>query len=468
MTVPPPPLSAPVPGFGGLVGYARRDVTGPVGIRNRNWGAATSDVAEGAHRPLEIASLAIANADHSGLLVLATWDNCLWSRLDDWTSMQSVVLAELGLSAEQFIINLSHTHSGVQACSTDADLPGGEALPEYMASVTAAVVEATREAINALRPGIVEWTTGHSGIASNRELLIDGRALVGWNPEEEADTTVLIGRISGEAGAPLATIVNYACHGTTLGPGNRMLSPDYVGALRELVEGETGAPCIFLQGASGDLAPREQYSDDLSLADRHGRALGHAVLAALQTLPPAGTDLTLTKVVESGAPLAYWTPEPAARSTALASACELVELPLQKLKTIEELEQDWADILPQSRDERLRRARNKRDGYIDLENRPDAVDHPFWVARIGDALLVAHPGEAYSWFQIELRRRFPGTPLLVLGVSNGGGSVYLPDARAYERKAYSSWQTVLAAGALETLTDAATSALHELDEENGS
>ena len=33
-------------------GVARRDVTPPVGIYARSWGAATHEVAEGVHRPL--------------------------------------------------------------------------------------------------------------------------------------------------------------------------------------------------------------------------------------------------------------------------------------------------------------------------------------------------------------------------------------------------------------------------------
>jgi len=452
-------LSVPVPGFSGLLGYARRDVTGPIGIRNRNWGAATSDLAIGTHRPLETASLAIANEDRSELLLLVTWDNCVWSRVDDWYSMQSTVLKELGLTAEQFIINLSHTHSGVHTCRTDVDLPGGAGLPAYMDSVTGAVVAACREAMDQLQPGIIEWTTGHSEIAVNRDLLVDGVPLVGFNPEEPADPTVLVGRLSAADGRAMATLVNYACHGTTLGPENLLLSPDYVGALRAKVEANTGAPCLFLQGASGDTSPREQYSRDVGLADRHGRAIGYAVLAALEALPPPATDLGFSRIVESGAPLAVWTPEVGPRARDLTMGTQLVELPLRTLATVEELAREWGDIPPQSRDERLRRVANLRDGYIDLDDRPDSVDHPLWVARIGDALLVAHPGEAYNWFQTELRRRFPDTPVLVLGVSNGGGSVYLPDKRAYQRNAYQAWQTVLAEGALERLTDAASDAL---------
>lgn len=461
MTVSPERLSDPIPGFRGLAGFARRDVTGPVGIRNRNWGAAVSDLAVGVHRPLEIASLVVANADRSGLLVLVAWDNCVWNRVDDWKLLQAAVLDALGLTADQFIINMSHTHSGVHTCRNDVDLPGGAELPAYMDAITAAVIDASREAIESLRPAVIEWTTGRSDIAVNRDLFIDGEALVGYNPEGTADPTILIGRVTADDGAALATMVNYACHGTTLGPENLLLSPDYVGALRETVETATGGPCIFFQGASGDISPREQYSGDVGVADRHGRAIGHAVVAALETLPPPATDLALTKTVESGAPLAYWTPEPAERSTRLMTTLQFVELPLQSLKSVAELEIEWAEIPAQSREERLRRVSNVRDGYVDLENRPESVDHGLWVARIGDALLVAQPGEAYNWFQTELRRRIPGVPIFVFNVSNGR-SVYLPDDKAYDRNAYQAWQTVLARGALEQLVDAAEGALRAL------
>jgi hypothetical protein len=309
-----------------------------------------------------------------------------------------------------------------------ADLDGGAALPEYMSHLAEALVAAGREALAALAPASIEWTHGRSSVAVNRDLDLDGRALIGFNPDLPADDTVLVGRVTSAGGEPLATVVNYACHPTT----------------------------------SGDLSPRLQYSGDTALADRHGRAIGLAVLAALETLPPPATDLVLVEAVESGAPLAIWRAQTGPRSTALTSAVGVSDLPLRKLSTLEELEHEWRDIPPQSRDERLRRVRDLRDGYLDLERRPDGVDHPFWVARIGDALLLAHPGEAYSWLQVELRRRFPGTPVLVLNATNGPDFVYLPDADAYARDAYAAWQTVLAPGALERLADDATTALHAL------
>lgn len=450
-----------VPAFAGRAGVARRDITPPPGIRTRNWGPATTDVAGGVHRPLTLTALALDGGDGSAPLVLLAVDGTWWRRVDDERRVRSAVLDVLGLAEERLLIALSHTHAGPVLCAADADLDGGALIPAYLDRLAAAAVEAGREAIAALEPAVLEWTTGRCALAADRELDLDGRAVVGANPAAAADDTVVAGRLTATTtGRMLGAVVNYACHPTTLAWENTVVSPDYVGAMREVVEAATGAPCLFLQGASGELAPAEQYTGDTAVADRHGHALGHAVLSALAGLPPAGTELTLTEVVESGAPLAVWRPAPRpAPEPGLAARRAVADLPLRPLPTLAELAEEWAGIDPRSRDERLRRARHLRDGYLD--GGPTA-GHPVWVWRIGDALLAAHPGEAYSAFQRELRARFPGRPVLVLNLTNGPGFVYLPTTTAYDRGAYQSWQTPLAAGALELLTAHAGDLLEEL------
>ena len=57
-----------------------------------------------------------------------------------------------------------------------------------------------------------------------------------------------------------ATIVNYACHPTTLGLGNRLISPDYVGAMGEVTESQTAVRCAcFFRAHPASSAPAEQY-----------------------------------------------------------------------------------------------------------------------------------------------------------------------------------------------------------------
>src|SRR5439155_12619466 len=137
------------------------------------------------------------------------------------------------------------------------------------------------------------------------------------------------------------TLVNYACHPTTLAWDNRLLSPDFVGAMREVVEPYfSGAPCLFLQGASGDLAPREQYLGDPEVADAHGRQLGYATLAVLEGMFPPLVQLEYAGPVESGASLASWRRVPQEPSQNLAAICQDVDLPLKPMPSLEEIQKD--------------------------------------------------------------------------------------------------------------------------------
>jgi hypothetical protein len=429
------------------IGVARRDITPPVGIRAKNWGPADWERSEGAHRPFELTALAVIGGDDRPRVLLAV-DGTWWRRVADERSVRGAILDGLGLQPDQLMLSLSHTHAGAVLCAADAHLPGGELIPGYLEALAAAGIAAGREALDGAVPGLIEWTTGTCTLAADRELDVDGRPLVGYNPAGAADDTVTVGRLSVD-GALRGTIVNYACHPTTLAWQNREVSPDYVGAMREIVEAATEAPCLFVQGASGELAPREQYTGDVAVADRHGRSLGHAVLAALDALPVPGEELTLEGVVESGAPLAIWAGRAAAGGEGAAGSVTRVELPLRDLPTLDELAEEWKDIDPRSREERLGRARNLRDGYID----GPTVQHPVWAWRLGDAVIVGHPGEAYSRLQTTLRARFPETPIVVMNLTNGPGFVYLPTRDAYERGAYQAWQTPLAPGALDLLEE---------------
>jgi hypothetical protein len=451
-------------GFRGLAAVATRDVTPPVGIRNRNWGPATVDVAAGVHRPFALTALAVQAAGGGDPVVMIGVDATWWRAVSDYLQMRDALHEGLGLDDSRVLFCLSHTHAGAALGGGEADLPGGQLIPGYLQTLREAAVSAGQEAIARLRPAIIEWTTGRCDLAANREAQVAGRALVAFNPTQPADDTVTVGRISAQDGRLLGTVVNYACHPTTLAWQNQLLSPDYVGAMRECVETITGAPCLFLQGASGDLAPREQYVGDPAIADRHGTALGHAVLSALATMPLPGTALRLEEVIESGAPLGEWSPVPALLPENLAAARTEVEMPLRPLPSLDELAAQWADIDPRSRDERIRRARNLREGYID----GPSVAHPLWTIRIGDAVIVAQPGEAYSSFQTTLRARFPELSVIAVNLANGPGFVYLPDQDAYRRNAYQAWQTVLAPGALDLLCQAAVEQIREITDRTSS
>jgi hypothetical protein len=448
--------------FVGEIGVARTDITPPVGINARNWGAATHDVAEGVHRPLTATALALSTASDPAPLVLIAADLGWWKSRDDEAFVRHAILEACRLDPARLLLSLSHTHAGPNLYREDHAKPGGDQIAPYLESLREQLTATTREALAARRPARLSWRYGRCDLAQNRDLPrpAESRHIVGWNPADHADDTLLVGRIDDVAtGRPLATIVNYACHPTTLAAGNRQLSPDFPGAMRELVEAGTQAPCIFLQGASGDLGTAAQHGADPLVADRLGRRLGHAVLSVLESWPDALH--VVDEVVESGAPLGIAHPHQPAESSALRASQEAVDLALKPLESIAEIEAALRACTDRALQERLWRKRAVRRIVGDGSSSPQ----PLWLWRVGDAAIVAHPNEAYSHLQLELRRRFTPRPIVVLNVTNGYAG-YLPPRDHYTRHQYSVWVTPFAEDSLEKLIEAARAGLQLLFPEN--
>jgi hypothetical protein len=454
-----PDAAAPA-GFSGIIGVSRRDITPPPGINARNWGAAALDIAQGVHRPLLATALTLQAADRPPLVLVAL-DLGWWRDRDDEAIVRRGILHALGLPEERLIMALSHTHAGPCTSLLNAEQPGGQLIRAYLETLRDACVQAITAALAGATQAQLSWGLGRCALASNRDLrdMAGSRFLTGYNPDAAADDTLLVGRITTDAGRPLATLVNYACHPTTLAWENTLISPDYVGAMREVIEAHTdGAPCLFLQGASGELAPREQYTADVAVADRHGRALGWACLSTLEAMPAPGMRLGFDSVVESGAPLAVWREVPWRAPDDLDAVQSAVALPLKPdLQSLAEIEAQLARTNDAVTLERLRR----RWGVRRIVGDGDAWAMPIYAWRIGDALLVAQPNEAYSWLQQELRRRFAPRVLAVLNLSNGSCG-YLAPAALYAEDIYAVWQSPFAAGGLEALVERATAVLATL------
>lgn len=443
-------------GFTGLIGVAREDVTPPVGIYCRNWGAAQHDVAEGVHRALTLTTLTLQPDRQAKPLVLVDADLGWWADLPFERKFRRRVLTELGLDPSQYILAFSHTHSAPPLCDPEPQWQGGELLRAYTERVYAAILGTTRKALAAAQPATLEWHTGRCSLASNRDLRDGKRIVCGYNPETRADDTLVVGRVTDAAGTIIATIANYACHPTTLAWQNRLISPDFVGAMRETMQQETGAPAMFLQGASGELSPRYQYVGDTGVADTHGRQLAFAALATLADMEPVGHELVYGGIVESGAPLAIWKRQPYPVSQELGAAVRTVELPLKDWPGAAELKRQYETCSDRTIAERLRRKLRVREALGDNKTYP--LD--LWVWRVGDAVIIGSLVEAYSCLQQELRLRFPQRTIVWILIHGSIG--YLPPASSYDEDLYQVWQTPFERGALETLTDAGENAVRAL------
>jgi hypothetical protein len=452
------PLEVAPSAFSGLVGVARRDTTPPPGIYARMWGAAKHDVAEGVHRPLCTTVLALQARAGGPVRLLVGIDLALLGDFGSGSDTERIlapVREALGLTDGRLLVNCSHTHSAPWAATSRSHMPGGELIGPYLDQMGQALLEAGREAVAGLVPATLTWATGRCDLAGNRDFPDPDaggeRVVCGFNPSAHADDTLVVGRVTRDDGGDVtATIVNYACHPTTLAWENTLISPDYIGAMRELVEQHTGgAPCLFLHGASGELGPAHQYVGDPAVADRHGRRLGFSALAALEGMLPPGEALGYAGVTESGAPLAVWLPTPFTPSGVLSGDAIEVPLPLKPMPTAAELEAQLETTGDRALAERLFR---KLQIVRSLDG-GDAQPLPAWVWRVGESLVVAHPNEAYSCFQEDLRRAFPGHTVVVMNTSGASEMGYLYPPELDGRDIYQVWQTPFGADALTTLTE---------------
>jgi hypothetical protein len=431
-----------------------------VGIYARNWGAATHEVAEGIHRPLTATTITLQSRPEESPLVLVSMDLGWWrTKADEW-HVRGGLIEALSLDPAQVMIHFTHTHSGPALCREDAEKPGGHLIAPYLDRLREAVIESVQSALAARSPAVLTWNYGKCNLAQNRDLPDPehSRYLSGFHPDGFADDTLLLGRVTDPQGKIQATLVNYACHPVTLAWENRLISPDFVGAMREMVEEKTdGAPCLFLQGASGELAPRDQYTADLSVADRNGRILAYAALSTLETMMPPTTGLYFAGAVESGAPLGVWKAVQVEPSSTLQAMQIKVEFPLKAMPSLEELDEQLRRCEDPVMAERIARKRRIRRDMGDGKT----VEMPLWIWRVGDALLFGHPNEAYSLFQEELRQEFPEFAVVVMNVTNGHYG-YLPPERLYPYDLYPIWQTPFDQGSLEILIQNATDAASQL------
>lgn len=467
-----------------LFGIARADITPPVGIYHRMWGAATHERATGVHRPLSATVIvlrprSINVGDEFDEQVIVALDLCiLWH--PEMQALLDAVARQTEIPRSRLLVSFSHTHAAGLMDRERRNLPGGELIDPYLDRLAETVSHQVQLARQSLQPATIVYGTGRCSLAAQRDFWDDmtQQYVCGFNPDAPADDTVLVARVTSAAGIPLASIVNYACHPTTLAWKNTLISPDFPGAMREVVERALPAPCVFLQGASGDLGPREGFVGDVAVADRNGRQLGYAALSALEALPAAGTRFQYDGPVISGATLGAWSHVPLdADSLTLNGAWRIrrfnVDLPYRPgLPTVSQTNTDraaWFDreLAAKAAGDAIQ----ARDAHAMVERMdrlltrivalPPGETFPLPVTlwQMGGAVWVAVESEHYQVLQQQLRERFPKTPIVVMTIVNSGRTAYLPEAAAYGKGIYQETIAILAPGCLEQLIERITTEL---------
>jgi hypothetical protein len=110
-------------------GVARGDITPPVGIYHRMWGAATHDQAAGVHRPLLATLLWLqpASGDSAQAQLIIALDHCVIDSAE-MTRLRDAASLTTNIDPSQVHITLSHTHGSGWMSRSRAHFPGGELI----------------------------------------------------------------------------------------------------------------------------------------------------------------------------------------------------------------------------------------------------------------------------------------------------------------------------------------------------
>jgi len=463
-------------------GLARTDITPPVGIYHPMWGAARHHRATGIHRPLTAEAMAFAPLSDDGQPFLRLQLDHIGMTAEHHKALLDSVSAATGIAAESIVTTFSHSHAAGLFAPDRIPLPGGELIEAHLVTIYENVTAAAVAALAAVEPAFITYGIGCCNLATNRDYWDDEHNFYacGFNPGVEADETLVVARVTNAANELLAIIVNYGCHPTTLAWENTLISPDYVGAMREVVEAATGATCIFALGACGELSPRQVHQGSTEVADNNGRNLGYAALATLATMDPPAHDFQYAGPVISGATLGTWQHIPLDQERRQAAAIfaggeYITQLPQRKLPDpvaleaemeewgTKQQEADQAGDTVAARDfgARVERARRWRMRVHHLVDRPTAPFH-YTVYRLGDAFWVTTGGEPYSLIQTELRQRFPGHPIIFSPLAHDFQMAYLLPSDRYGLGLYQEEPSILAQGCLEILIEAVAESITAL------
>ena len=306
------------------------------------------------------------------------------------------------LTSTEILLCCSHTHSGPIAY---ADERSSRQNRNYINSLVDNIVEAVNEAQANIKPAYLEYSSGDANIGINRrEKMPDGHMEIGRNPDGARDKSVQV--ISVFTDSRIATIVNYACHGTILGPDNLLTSADWIGVMRDKVEEELGGLTLFLQGAAANINP-DMYWDDARAYEmvlEQGLSMAEAVLDTVGSKSERVRSIPLN-IERSEA----WLPTEEPVTT--AHPPKNYGKPLLSLAKLPGFMAVFADVLLNQRYP-WRSVIEAKNGFWSVPMRINTV-------QIGELALVTFGAETFTEIGMKVKSTSPAKYTLFASVSDG-------------------------------------------------
>lgn len=432
-------------------GVARRVINPPVGIKTVGF-SSREGVVEAIESDLTVTCLVLAcqqGDSVSSKVAIIALDLAVvpLHRVDEWRRR---VADAIGTTAARVMINLNHTHSGPALPDYPPEfsfqLP---VLAAYQDMMVSRMIEAAADANHRLQEARIVAGWGQSRIGVNRrEAGPDGMVFLGEVPDGEIDPAVGVIRVDDLNGQPLAIAFSYGCHPVVVGPRSPVISPDFPGAAREVIERVWGSLALFLQACGGDIMPiggMGYETDCRDAKNRVGTMLAGEVLkvaAGMRSHLRRGERTWLGSLLGKGMTLTPWVPVEGETCTFLGAASETIPLDLLDFPSLAE-----AEAIRNERHRELEEARaGGQERSIQVATRfaawgdrlveavragqPKTWDFAIQAIRVNDIVLVGLSAETFAQTGLTIKARSPFAHTQVLGYTNGC-VCYLPRAQDY-------------------------------------
>jgi neutral ceramidase len=361
---------------------------------------------KGIHDRLYVRAVVVDDGERQAAILSC---DLLFVEQELWERVAPRLSRETGIPRDSILMAATHTHSA----PTVVGPIGSEFLERWKpwrARLEDNIVEAVRQAKANLQPARVGFGTGKAYVNTNRRaFMMAGGWGLGVNPEGPSDKTVGVVRFENASGEPIALLINYAVHGTSLGPENYEISADLPGAVEQFVEQHFNNKVVaaWTSAASGDQNPIYGPGKDYATGGPYGRMSAMGQLVAQEVVRVTGAIRT----------------SPYGR---IRGAQKTVTCPGQKLSD---------DSDPDSGKVTL------------LDDKP--VEIRVSLLMVNHTALVGVSGEVLTLIGTRLKQESPFSHTLMVTHCNGTVG-YIPDDSAYQHASYEVASSPVKQGCAET------------------
>ncbi|MFK4428222.1 neutral/alkaline non-lysosomal ceramidase N-terminal domain-containing protein [Bacillus sp. RC51] len=323
--------------------------------------------------------------------------------VEDTNIIRERVASELHVPVERITVVYTHTHSGPETVGNHP------LIKSYKTILLNNVVQGAVIANTNMTPCEVGWdvTTGDIGV-NRRERTPDGKAKMGINIEGIVDKRIGVLAMRNAESKELAGVIVFCtAHPNVLKGDSDVLSADYPGMTREILEKIVNCPVIIVQGATGNVNAKYRGSQEAL------KQMAYVISGHVLTILPTVTYRPIVNL----------------RTISSTMQMKLKDIPeIEEIKRMAQLAEkqwgvnteEWLTIVLE------KHRRNIQQVSIDLE---------IQLFQINDGIFSGIPMEPFSETALEMKESVQNELAFFGGYTNGYIG-YLPTKEEYAYGGY--------------------------------